>query len=150
MELTAFYRLKGIIHLMHTSEDSIKLHVNQFICLGMTHFPPCAAITRPTCQSSTCSTLAVVWLSFNHVLHSSARKNEKLAPFDSFGCSHQVCQIAFLWSDYSRICITRQNLQRETKTSGCFHPLSSFVMRGTKAERGFKDEVLDTSALLIG
>lgn len=37
------------------------------------------------------------------------------------------------------------------KTSpGRFLPLGSFVMHGTKAERGFKDEALDTSALLIG
>lgn len=32
----------------------------------------------------------------------------------------------------------------EKKRTGCFLPLSSFVMRGTKEERGFKDEVLDT------
>lgn len=36
------------------------------------------------------------------------------------------------------------------KTQDVFLLLSSFVMHGTKAERDFKDEVLDTSALLIG
>lgn len=39
---------------------------------------------------------------------------------------------------------------KKKKHTGCFLLLSSFVMHGTKAERGFKDEVLDTSALLIG
>lgn len=42
-----------------------------------------------------------------------------------------------------KICIGKKNPK-------CFLPLSSFVMHGTKAERGFKDEVLDSSALLIG
>lgn len=31
-----------------------------------------------------------------------------------------------------------------------FSSSNSFVMHGTKAKRDFKDEVLDTSALLIG
>lgn len=39
---------------------------------------------------------------------------------------------------------------QKQKPHDVFFPLSSFVMHGTKAERGFKDGVLDTSALLIG
>lgn len=43
-----------------------------------------------------------------------------------------------------------QKFRYNMAKSGCFLPLSSFVIQGTKAERGFKDKVLDTSALLIG
>lgn len=44
---------------------------------------------------------------------------------------------------------TRERGLKKTPTR-YFASLTSFVMHKTKAEKGFKDGVLDTSALLIG
>lgn len=131
------------MYLMHTSQGPIRLHVNPSICLGMTHFPPCEAVTLRT------SDVFGSRVTVHGVVGSIQRNGREAGPFESLRGSNRVCQTAFWWSDY-RICRTRLDLQQETKNSGCFLPLSSFVMHGTKAERGFKDKVLDTSALLIG
>lgn len=113
---------------MHTSEDSIRLLLNPFICLGMTHFPSCAAITLPTCQSSTCSTLLDVCLSYNHLLPSTIHPEErkKTGAVSFFQMSSSGLSNCFLvrGSDYRTICKTRQILQWEGDTQDVFFHLA--------------------------
>lgn len=127
---------------MQTSEDSIRLLLKPFICLGMSHFPSCATVTLPGCQSSICSTLVGTWLSFYRVLHCPIHPQESHRCLILRNVVIRFVKLLFSTREWLQEKPVKQgkNLHwnKKRKHTGCFLPLSSFVMHGTKAREGFQ------------